>query len=241
MPTRFRFRWIPFIAALCAAAVGITLGQWQTRRAHEKESIEARLNQRTAMPALDLSSVLPDPDAVEYRRVTARGEFMQDWNIWLDNRPHQGIAGFHVLTPFRIAGSDRWVLVARGWVPRDPVERTRLPRVVVPQGSVQLEGVAVRHAGRVLQLGEAPPITAGAIVQNAPIDEVARAAGIRLLPFIVEQSAGTQDGLVRDWPRPSSGADKHRGYAFQWYALAAMALLFFVVTGFRRGTSQAEK
>jgi surfeit locus 1 family protein len=40
---------------------------------------------------------------------------------------------------------------------------------------------------------------------------------------------------VRGWPRPSTGVEKHRGYAFQWYALAGMALVFFVVTGFRRG------
>jgi cytochrome oxidase assembly protein ShyY1 len=75
----------------------------------------------------------------------------------------------------------------------------------------------------------------GAIVQNAEIADIGRAAGIALQPFVVEQTSDAADGLVRDWPRPSSGADKHRGYAFQWYALAATALLFFVVTGFRRG------
>jgi len=42
---------------------------------------------------------------------------------------------------------------------------------------------------------------------------------------------------VRDWPPPSLGVEKHRAYAFQWYALALMALLFFLVTGSRRGTS----
>lgn len=238
MRLRFRFRWIPFVAALCAAAVGLSLGQWQTRRALEKEAIEARLIERAGLPPLDLRLAPPDPDAIEYRRVVASGEFMQNWNIWLDNRPHQGRAGLHLLTPFRIAGSDAWVLVARGWVPRDPVERTRLPVIATPREEVKLDGIAVRHAGRVLQLGEAPPIAPGVIVQNVSIDEVARSAGIRLLPFIVEQTGAMQDGLVRDWPRPSSGADKHRGYAFQWYALAAAALLFFVVTGFRRGTSQ---
>lgn len=240
MRLRFRFRWIPFIAALCAAAAGVSLGQWQTQRALEKEDIEARLVRRAELPPLDLSSAQPDPDEIEYRRVAARGEFMQNWNVWLDNRPYQGAAGLHLLTPFRIAGGDTWVLVARGWVARDPLDRTRLPPIVTPGGEVRLEGVAVRHAGRVLQLGEAPPLKPGAIVQNVMIDEVAGAAGIRLLPFIVEQTGGMQDGLVRDWPRPSGGADKHRGYAFQWYALAATALLFFVVTGFRRGTSQTK-
>jgi cytochrome oxidase assembly protein ShyY1 len=41
---------------------------------------------------------------------------------------------------------------------------------------------------------------------------------------------------MRDWPVPSSGIDTHRGYAFQWYALAAAAFLFFIVTGFRRAS-----
>jgi cytochrome oxidase assembly protein ShyY1 len=43
------------------------------------------------------------------------------------------------------------------------------------------------------------------------------------------------DGLVRDWPAPSLGIERHRGYAVQWYALALMAVIFFVVTGLRRG------
>jgi cytochrome oxidase assembly protein ShyY1 len=46
--------------------------------------------------------------------------------------------------------------------------------------------------------------------------------------------------LLRVWPSPSSGIDKHRGYAFQWYALAAMAILFFVITGFRSGSKQRD-
>lgn len=239
MRMRFRFRWIPFIAALCAAALGVALGQWQTRRALEKENIEARLEQRAAQAPVVLTSDIQDPDAIEYRKVRADGEFMQDWNLYLDNRPHDGVAGFHLLTPFRIGGSDTWVLVARGWLPRDPVERTRLPRIDTPTGTVRLQGVARRHAGRVLELGQAAALKPGAIVQNVSIREVGQAAGIRLLPFIVEQTAGAGDTLVRDWPRPSSGADKHRGYAFQWYALAATAIAFFVVTGFRRGTSKS--
>jgi surfeit locus 1 family protein len=241
MRMRFRFRWVPFIAALCAAAIGISLGQWQTRRALEKEGIEAMLNQRGGQPPLPLTSAMPVPDAIEYRRVTARGEFMQDWNVFLDNRPHGGAAGFYLLTPFRIAGSDSAVLVARGWLPRDRADRTRLPPIDTPTGTVQIEGIARRHAARVMTLGEAQAPQPGAILQNVEIEAVARAAGIRLLPFIVEQTGTMQDGLVRDWPKPSSGADKHRGYAFQWYALAATALVFFVVTGFRRGTSQSKK
>eukprot|EP01032_Pedospumella_encystans_P022491 gene22491-25485_t len=56
----------------------------------------------------------------------------------------------------------------------------------------------------------------------AGVAEVAAASGLRMQPFIIEQTApaGAGDsGLSHDWPAPATGVDKHRGYAFQWYAL----------------------
>jgi len=236
MPMKFRFRWMPFIAAIVAAAIGIALGYWQTRRATEKEAIEARLQQRAEAAPLALDGSLHSIEEAEFRRVRVQGQFLHDWNVYLDNRPHNGAPGFYVLTPMRIAGSDQHVLVARGWVKRDIADRTKLPEIPVPPGPVVIEGMARRAPGHVLQLGKAEPLRPGAIVQNADSAAVGEAAGLKMAPFVVEQVSETQDGLVRDWPRPSSGVDKHRGYAFQWYALAATALIFFVVTGFRRGT-----
>ena len=54
---------------------------------------------------------------------------------------------------------------------------------------------------------------------------------------LIDQTSAAPDGLVRDWPRPSTGIERHQGYAFQWFSLAALACVFFVVTGFRRGKS----
>ena len=83
----------------------------------------------------------------------------------------------------------------------------------------------------------ADPQAAQAILQNLTPDQFADASKLTVQPFFIEQSGPpTGDQLVRDWPAVTLGVDKHRGYAFQWYALAAMALIFFVVTGFRRGT-----
>lgn len=236
MPTKFRFRWMPFVAAVVAAAVGISLGQWQTRRAVEKESIETMMTERETDAPVTLGPTGQAVEGLEFRRVTVKGEFLRDWTIYLDNRPYKGAAGFYVLTPMRIEGSDMHVLVARGWTKRDIADRTKLPEIQTPAGIVAIEGIVRRHEGHVLQLGNAEPILPGAIVQNAEVADVARETKLKFQPFMVEQLSDTKDGLVRDWPRPSSGKEKHRGYAFQWYALAATAILFFVVTGFRRGT-----
>ena len=236
----FRFRWIPFIAAMLAVAVGVALGRWQTRRALEKEAIEARMTARAAMAPIDLNLTVPSANDAEYRRVQARGEFLRNWPIYLDNRPYNGVAGFYVLMPFKIAGSARHVLVERGWVRRDFAERAKLPPLATPAGETEIQGVAVRRAGHLLQLGAEPPLRPGAVRENLSVQEFAHASGLDMLPLLVEQTSDTHDGLVRDWPRPSAGAERNRGYALQWYGLAATAFLFFVVTGFRRGTKQAE-
>jgi cytochrome oxidase assembly protein ShyY1 len=140
--------------------------------------------------------------------------------------------------PFKIAGSNTHVLVARGWLPRDMAVHDKLPAYTTPPGQVTIDGVVTASPGHVLQLGTPTPLKANAIVQNLEVREFAQASGLALQPFFVEQSGPREQGepFVRDWPAPALGVEKHQGYAFQWYALAAMAFLFFVITGFRSGT-----
>jgi cytochrome oxidase assembly protein ShyY1 len=239
MRLRFRFRTIPFIATLVLVAVGILLGNWQVRRAAEKTALQARLTQRSTQPPLVLDGKPVDPVAVEYRRVIVTGEFVPNWPLFLDNRPFEGRTGFIVLMPFRIAGGDDVVLVARGWVPRDPAVHDRVPQVPTPGGRTTIEGLAVLHPARVMELGKAPQPRPGAIVQNVDPAGFAQASGLRTLPVLVEQTSPDSSELTRKWPAPAVDVDRNKGYAFQWYALAAMAFLFFVITGFRSGTKQA--
>lgn len=236
MRITFRFRLIPFVAAAIAVAIGLSLAQWQTRRAVEKLAIEAQLQERQTAPAMQLGGLLQSSEGLEYRRILVKGEFLHDWPVYLDNRPHNGVAGFYLLMPFKIAASNLHVLVARGWIPRNPVDRTKLPAIVTPEGEIEIEGTARRSIGSVMQLGTLDAPQAHAIVQNLDIASFAASSKLAMQPIFLEQLSDTHDGLVRDWPRPSGGVEKHRGYAFQWYALAAMAFIFFVVTGIRRGT-----
>jgi surfeit locus 1 family protein len=223
------------------------LGNWQTRRAEEKLGIAARLVERGGQPPL----VFGDgggmheydrvdgvhPTGIEYRRVRVTGEWVKEWPLFLDNRPLNGRAGFILAMPFKIAGSDKHVLVLRGWLPRDANDYARLPEFQTPAGTMTIDGVATLSAGHVMQLGSAGELKPGMRVQNLDVGTVAKASGLALAPFFVQQT-GQGEGLVREWPAPETGVDKHRGYAFQWYALAAMAALFFVITGFRSGRKQ---
>jgi surfeit locus 1 family protein len=238
MPYSFRFRLIPMLLTVALCALGITLGQWQTGRAQEKEMIASAMRARASLTPL-LAHELPGLNTqLAYRRVSLDGEFLTSWPVYLDNRPLHGVAGFYVMMPFKIAGSDRHVLVARGWQPRNPNNRTQMPLLNTPSGVIHLNGILRVGIDKVMQLGQALPLVPGAIVQNLTVQDMAKQTGLKMLDLVLEQTSASADGLQRDWPLPSAGADKHRAYAFQWYALSLMAVIFFVVTGFRRGKNR---
>lgn len=164
------------------------------------------------------------------RRVAASGEFVPRHSVLLDNKLRHGRAGYEVVTPLRLASSTMHVLVNRGWVAASP-RREELPRLLTPAGEVRIEGVALARLPRALSLGKAQQ---GRLRQNVDIEQFAAETGIALLPIVLQQHAGPDDGLLRDWPRPDVGVDTHASYALQWYSLAALAVVLFVVLSFRR-------
>jgi surfeit locus 1 family protein len=240
MRISFRLRAIPFVVTVLLVALGVALGQWQDRRAAYKSALQDKLTVRGADAPVALGAALAAAEPLEYRHVTVTGEFVREWPLFLDNRPHEGKAGFYLVMPLRIKGSDTHVLVARGWLPRHTAEYGRLPAYTTPAGTVTIDGIVKTSVGHIMQLGTPSSIKPNAIVQNIDVGQFAHASKMKLQPFFIEQGvpAAPADTLERAWPAPSLGVEKHQGYAFQWYALAVMALLFFVITGFRRGTTQ---
>jgi len=237
MRLSFRFRWVPFIAATLVVAVGVSLGNWQLRRAEQKLALQEQMSARAEFVPVNANALAPEQPPEEFRRVVAEGEFISSWVVYLDNRPYQGKAGFYLLMPFKLAGSEQSVLVLRGWFPRDATDRERIPTIAVPKGVIRLEGRVRTTTGKLMQLGEASALQPGAIAQNVDVADFARASNLSLQTFIIEQTNDAADDLVRDWPIPSVGIDTHKGYAFQWYALAFVAAVFFLLTGFKRASN----
>lgn len=231
MPT-FRFRLIPFIVTVLLVILGGSLAFWQQQRAWHKEAIEQTLQERERMSAIEFPTSV-DINQMEYSRVILKGEFVKDWPIYLDNRPMNRVVGMDVLMPFKIEGSPRYVLVARGWLPRNAQDRQAIKPYATPSGVIQIEGILKAQSSHVLQLGESEPLLPNTLVQNVDINAFSAASQLPMYSFIVEQTSDINDGLARDWPRASMGSERHRGYAFQWLALAGTALLFFLVTGFK--------
>jgi len=236
MRMSFTFRFISFLAAIIVALVALSLGNWQSHRAEEKQRLASEQALQASLPPLDIQSLSEGIAPAHFRSVRVTGSFIAQWPIYLDNRPYQGKAGFYLLMPFKLKDSEKTLLVMRGWLPRDTQNRIQLPITPTPEGVLQLEGKVRESVGRVMQLGSEPALQSGVIRQNFEVAELSKVSGLKLENFIIEQISDTEDGLIRDWPQPSLGMEKHRGYAFQWYGLAVTALLFFIATGIKRAS-----
>jgi surfeit locus 1 family protein len=228
---RFQPRLVTTAAAVAFCALTISLGNWQVRRAEEREGAQRQLDARTAAPAAALPAQPVEAAEWAWRRVTVRGEYARAHAILLDNRVLDGRVGYQVLTPLRLAGSDMHVLVNRGWVPQGRT-RDELPQVPPPAGVQTVEGIAVVPSVRAFELGEAAPT--GAVWQHLKLERYRERTGLALQPIVLQQTSDAADGLVRRWDRPDAGADKNRAYALQWYVFAALTVILHVALNLKR-------
>ena len=100
-----------------------------------------------------------------------------------------------------------------------------MPTIALPAVPLSL------NLGAALRLGEE---SKSRIRQNLEIAEFAKETGLGLHPFVLEQHSDSGDGLLRDWPRADAGAEKNDAYSFQWYSLAALAVVLALVLSFRK-------
>ena len=228
---RFRPRWWGFVLALAAAAAGVSLGNWQARRAQEKQDLAARFEAAGRSAPLSIPGEPVSAETLAFRHLSAKGVFLPQFTVLLDNKVYRGRIGYFVVTPMRLSGGAMHVLVNRGWVPAG-ARREDLPKIITPEGEVGVDGLGLEHAPRVLMAGSGH--SAGPVWQGLTFDEFTRWSGLALQPVFLEQHSAVADGLVRDWPKADFGIEKHTSYSIQWYLIAAFAIAVFIFLSFDR-------
>lgn len=223
---------VALLAGIAGVALAASLGNWQTRRGDEKAARQAQWDEAVARAPTPIAA--PDDASGVARslpqRVEMNGTFVTQATVYVDNRLVDGVAGFQVVTPVAVAEGMPWILVNRGWAARSMADRTRLPAAPIANAPLRVEGIAVPHVPRALEIGErGGPL--GGIWQNLDFEAYERASGRKVARFVVQQTNDTGDGLRRAWARPDAGVDKHRGYAFQWYSLAALIVVLTLYFG----------
>ena len=80
----------------------------------------------------------------------------------------------------------------------------------------------------------------GPVWQNLDLQVLARVSGLILAPLVLEQAQGSPDGLIRDWPVPETGRDRNISYKWQWYSIAALTAVLWLILNWQRRDEQRE-
>jgi surfeit locus 1 family protein len=225
----FRPRLWPTLFTIPAVLAMLGLGTWQVQRLFWKQELIAERQAGLAAPVMVWAEAEGRLRELHWRRVSAEGEFLNDRELVLAARSMNGNPGYHIVTPFRIAGGPV-LMVDRGWVPLDRKEPQARPQGQIA-GPATITGI-LRPGHQPNWL--TPDNQAG---KNfwfwIDLPAMARAAG-------AEGEAVTEAYLEAD-ATPNSGGfpiggqtrtelpNDHLQYAITWYALAlALAVIYIV-------------
>jgi surfeit locus 1 family protein len=242
--------WPWHMVVLAIAVTFVQFGFWQLDRHGQQVAENALLLERLQAEPEGLVAAMDryDPDAPDaasnaatHRRITSTGRFDADGGVLLRSQSYLDRPGYHAITPFQPEGSDRWVLVDRGWVPYD-LEADIVTDWSPPAGTVRIEGRLMPErdtpVGPLAMFAPRDP-------ESGPLETVARIDvdrlqpqyDVTLAPFYVQvsaiqrptgEAASTQGlPLVREAPEPEPGP--HLSYALQWFSFAIIGVVGYVL------------
>lgn len=226
----FTPRWLlTTLLVLLAAAVMVRLGIWQLDRLDQRRTINRQYARAMQLPPLDLNQpLLADLSQEVYRDAVVTGEYDYSGEVLLRNQAWEDRPGYHLLTPLRIDGSDRLVLVDRGWIPLD-------------DGSVERRA-AYQQAGRVHVTGRLMPaqpeprfggLTDPALAPGQArleawnwvnLERIGLQLNRPLLPLYLIAAPEPGSLTQRSLPAVDLSEGSHMSYALQWFAFALILL-----------------
>ena len=224
----FHPRAVPTLALTILLPLFLALGLWQLDRAAYKRELSAARQRQDQEPPLVIEQLMDSAKLMEFRKVRATGRFERQHQLFIENRKYQGRNGYHVVTPLKLDNSEVRVLVNRGWVPqaRDP---SLLPAVETPVKRLQVSGVVNIPAPPALALDDGSSrLQRPARWPYLTVERFAAGVDYPVQPFVILQSPQDEHGFVRAWPQQRPNDAMHIGYALQWFAFAAIALIIYL-------------
>lgn len=224
---------ILFIFALFSAGLLSSLGLWQLERGQnlELENRSKTLNSKKKIINLNLSE--RDETFEDGFKVALTGRFIKNMIIFHDNRLNSGQSGYHVFSIFEIENKQS-VLMNRGWVKMN-LDRRILPEINTSSDLVTLSGTIRYPVKNVYTLAEAKPNKQfPQRVQTIDVEQLSIDTSVKLAEYsVLLDSTVKGEHFDRNWENLLPGkymtANKHYAYSLQWFSLALVALVTFMI------------
>lgn len=236
--------WWKTLIVLAAMAFMAGLGVWQLERLEQRRLYNAQLLEKLASAPIQIDgSPLPEAaaDLVD-RKAEVRGQYDYSQQIAIKNQSHEGQPGVYLVTPLRIEGSAKAILVNRGWVPYREGTPDRWGQFDEPALGV-LSGYLQK--AQKLPNGDTTeiPATPQAEWFRTDIEAIAAQMPYELLPVYLDLAPDPTRARhalpVRVEPEIEVTEGSHFSYALQWFAFALIAGAVYVALVRRQEDEEA--
>jgi surfeit locus 1 family protein len=232
--------WISTLIVLICIPLFIKLGLWQYNKAALRQSIQDQYQISLGKQTANLTDFMTNPQTLQFQQVRVLGQYETQYQFLIDNQVENSLAGFHVITPFKIENTQTYVLVNRGWVAGSANHQT-IPDIETQEGKQEIKGMVWLPSDKIFTL-EAKADTSKLdatkwemVWQHLDMKKYQKTAPIQVLDVIIkldpQQASG---GFVRNWQMPPSKIMTNLGYAYQWFGFAFATLAIYLYTGVSR-------
>ncbi|PTO60139.1 cytochrome oxidase biogenesis protein [Vibrio splendidus] len=245
--------WIAVVLTVVSVGILIKLGLWQLERGNEKLRYEQQLSERAQQSPRSLDTVISEwkgsrtqaqgsseLPSLNGLRVDVELETPSGLVVLLDNQINQGTVGYviYMLGEVRFEDennslvAEKQLLIDLGFVAasNDRRELPQLGNITLPTNmSGRLYTRSVNPLSHELGLENTTPKR----IQNINITALSEYTGQAVLPFVFQPQS------LESWPyellwRPTAmKSEKHFGYSFQWFVMAAVLLFLMLLIGYR--------
>lgn len=243
--SRVKRGWLLLLAAACILGF-VRLGVWQLHRASYKDALLAHSRQVLAARKVEPLAAAADAPPVasddgDYAWTAGQGHFPQLPAVLLDNQSRGGRPGVRVYRVFQPDGASRAILLELGWRALPPDRK--LPSEPPLRGQWQIEGLLAPPPAAGISLG-GDAIQHGSdgalLLTRLDLSKVAATLALPngLAPRVLRPDPTLPLGYARDLDVLSGALppEQHRGYAVQWFGMAAGLLVASIVVARRKTT-----
>jgi len=232
---RSSVKWLGVSAILIVSLLFcglIKLGFWQLQRADTKAETALQLSenrgyQLTVLPQGILTS------SINQQRIDVSGRLLHRYTWLLDNQVKNGKVGYQVLVAAAIDGEQRLALINLGWIAA-PVERIKLPVLTQWPEAMLLKGRLHIPTDNPFSLASVATQQWPKRIAQIDFSLLEQHTQHKFVKAVIRLDQDQPVGYDKHWRWSNRMTqDKHRGYAFQWFALAFTLLVLSGYFSFR--------
>lgn len=238
-----RPKWIVgHVIAIAAVVVFGFMASWQFSRLDEKRDRNDQIRANADLPPAAIADLEGIPTGeLDWRRVRERGRYDHGGEVVIRSRSHDGVSGYHVVTPLRLDDGTA-LLVNRGWVPLTVGEQRPIPPASPPTGTVTVEGL-LRQTQTRSGFAAADPATGRLTDMNrVDVDRIDQQLDYQVFDLYLqlEEQAPAQSDLPVIVDPPSLDEGPHLSYAVQWILFAVVVVVGYPLLLRRQAGNHSE-